>query len=112
MNLSSGAHQRATFLVPTLSKQSSYFIVGGSLFAIGSAASIWGFSGSGFTNWVCFIGAWFFTTAGLFQLILSGDATVAVNFGRGKALRAEWRLFRIEGVAGSLVCAVAGREIV
>jgi len=77
-------------LMPTLTKQSWYFIIGGSLFAIGSAAAIWGFAGTAFTNWVCFTGAWFFTTAGLFQVVLSGDATVAVSYGNGKAFRAEW----------------------
>lgn len=90
MNLASATHQKTPFLVPTVTKQSWYFIIGGSLFAIGSAASIWDFSNSAFTNWVCFIGAWFFTTAGLIQLILSGDATVAVRYGLGKSFRAEW----------------------
>lgn len=81
---------RAPFLTPTLTKQSVYFMIGGSLFAIGSAASIWGFAGTGFTNWFCFIGAWFFTTAGLFQVILSGDALVPARDGVGKTFRAEW----------------------
>ncbi|MBL3698208.1 hypothetical protein [Leucobacter luti] len=81
---------RAAFLTPSLTKQSVYFIIGGSLFAVGSAASIWDFAGVGFTNWCCFIGAWFFTTAGLFQVVLSGDATVPGRPGQGKALRAEW----------------------
>ncbi|WP_460802299.1 hypothetical protein [Microbacterium sp. GXF6406] len=81
---------RAPFLTPNLTKQSIYFIIGGSLFAIGSAASIWGFGSVAFTNWVCFIGAWFFTTAGLFQLFLSGDATVSLGAGQGRAFRAEW----------------------
>jgi len=90
MNSTSSVALRAPFLTPTLTKQSVYFIIGGSLFAIGSAASIWGFGNVAFTNWVCFIGAWFFTTAGLFQLILSGNATVPVPGGQGKAFRAEW----------------------
>ena len=90
MNESSTRRHHAGFLVPDISKQSWYFIVGGSLFAIGSAASIWGFAGANFTNWVCFVGAWFFTTAGLFQLTLSGDATTTASSGQGKALRAEW----------------------
>lgn len=90
LGLPTTASDRAPFLVPSLTKQSWYFIVGGSLFAMGSAASIWGFAGTSFTNWVCFIGAWFFTTAGLFQVILSGDATVEVGPERRKMLRAEW----------------------
>ena len=39
---------------------------------------------------LCFIGAWFFTAAGLVQLLLSGDATVPVSFGPGRMVRAEW----------------------
>lgn len=82
--------------MPTLAKQSLSFMVGGSLFAVGAAAAIGDFAGSGFTNWVCFIGAWFFTTAGLFQVTLSGDATIsgpagpAGLAGQGRAFRAEW----------------------
>lgn len=90
MNHNNVMEVRAGFLVPNVSKQSWYFIIGGSLFAIGSAASIWNFAGANFANWVCFVGAWFFTTAGLFQLILSGDATTTTSGGTGKALRAEW----------------------
>lgn len=90
MESSSKGRRGIPMLAPTLTKQSVLFMIGGSLFAIGSAASIWGFAGSGFTNWTCFIGAWFFTTAGLFQVVLSGDMTVPVNYGHGKALRAEW----------------------
>lgn len=81
---------RARFLTPSLTKQSVYFIVGGSLFAIGSAASIWGSDSSAFTNWACFIGAWFFTTAGLFQVVLSGDATVRMPGTETRSFRAEW----------------------
>lgn len=81
---------RASFLSPTLTKQSVYFMIGGSLFAIGAAAAIWDFAGTGFTNWVCFIGAWCFTTAGLFQVILSGDVTAPGHAHQGKSLRAEW----------------------
>jgi len=90
MTSNAGIALRAPFLTPTLTKQSIYFIIGGSLFAIGSAASIWGFGNSAFTNWTCFIGAWFFTTAGLFQLFLSGDMTVQHPGTQTKGIRAEW----------------------
>ena len=80
---------RVPFLVPTLTKQSWIFMIGGSLFAIGAAASIWGFAGVDFTNWVCFVGAWFFTTAGLFQLVLSGDVTAPDGHGH-RLIRADW----------------------
>lgn len=81
---------RGPILVPTQTKQSWYFIIGGSLFAVGAAAAVWSFGGANLTNWLCFIGAWFFTAGGLTQLALSGDATVPVPHGRGKAYRAEW----------------------
>ncbi|UNK71317.1 hypothetical protein [Microbacterium sp. H1-D42] len=80
----------ASFLTPTLTKQSVFFMVGGSLFAVGAAASIWDIAGAGATNWLSFIGAWFFTTAGFMQVLLSGDATVPTPGGTGKTPRAEW----------------------
>ena len=81
---------RIPLLVPTLTKQSWYFMVGSALFAVGTAIGIWNLGSANLTNWLCFIGAWFFTTAGLFQTVLSGDVTVPVNYGGGKMLRAEW----------------------
>lgn len=81
---------RASFLTPTLTKQSISFMIGGSLFAAGAAASIWDITGATATNWMFFIGAWFFTTAGFMQVLLSGDATVPSPGGRGKTPRAEW----------------------
>ncbi|MHA3684946.1 hypothetical protein ACXR2W_11900 [Leucobacter sp. HY1908] len=81
---------RVSVLVPTLARQCSFFMIGSALFAVGTAVGIWDLGGASVTNWLCFIGAWFFTTAGLFQTILSGDATVKVNYGGGKMFRAEW----------------------
>ena len=77
-------------LVPTLTKQSWSFMIGSSLFAVGTAVAIWDLGPAGLTNILCFIGAWFFTTAGLMQLILSGAATTEVNYGPGRMVRAVW----------------------
>lgn len=80
-------------LLPTLTRQCWGFMIGGGLFAVGSAITIWDLGSTGVTNWLCFIGAWFFTASGLFQLARSGPATVAVTDSEGrqaKAFRAEW----------------------
>lgn len=88
--MNSHTSYRVPFLVPTATKQSWYFMIGASLFAIGSAVTIWNLGSPDITNWLCFIGAWFFTIAGLFQTVLSGDVTVAVEYPPGKMFRAEW----------------------
>ncbi|MFZ4843681.1 hypothetical protein [Mycetocola saprophilus] len=78
------------FLVPTLSRQSALFMIGSALFVLGSAMNIWHFDNTAASNLACFIGAWFFTAAGLYQLVLSGDPVVAVPYAPGKMFRAEW----------------------
>lgn len=82
--------QRTPFLVPTLTKQSWSFMIGSALFAFGTAVSIWNWGDANVTNVLCFIGAWFFTAAGLMQTALSGDSTVKVAYGSGKMFRAAW----------------------
>ncbi|OYN80248.1 hypothetical protein [Mycolicibacterium sphagni] len=55
----------------TLSRQCWLFAIGSAFFA---AATVPGFSaaaGAGATNWLCFIGSWFFTSAAWMQLMLS-----------------------------------------
>lgn len=85
------ATQKTNFLVPTITKQSWSFMIGSSLFAIGSGISMWGPSNDAtLANFLCFIGAWFFTTAGFLQLALSGPASVPVSYAPGKMFRAEW----------------------
>lgn len=81
---------RISFLAPTVTKQNWSFIIGSTLFALGTAVGIWGLGSANVTNALCFIGAWFFTAAGLMQVILSGDATAPVNYGAGKMFRALW----------------------
>jgi hypothetical protein len=45
------------------------------LFAIGTAPGFAMVSGAGATNLLCFVGSWFFTSAALIQLLLSGPST-------------------------------------
>ncbi|RLP76125.1 hypothetical protein D9V32_08200 [Mycetocola tolaasinivorans] len=78
------------FLVPTLSRQSVLFMIGSALFVLGSAINIWHLGNAAASNLACFIGAIFFTAAGLYQLVLSGDAVVRVDYAPGKMFRAEW----------------------
>lgn len=78
------------FLIPTLTKQSWLFMIGSALFAVGTALVIWNIADIEITNLLCFFGAWFFTTAGLFQTILSGDPTVQMPNSPVKMFRAEW----------------------
>lgn len=85
-------------LVPTLTKQSWSFMIGSTLFAVGAAVAIWDLGSSNLTNMLCFIGAWFFTAAGLMQTILSGAATTEVDYGRGRMFRAVWLAAAIQSV--------------
>lgn len=73
-------------------------MIGSSLFAVGSAVAIWDLGSANLTNMLCFIGAWFFTAAGLMQTILSGAATVSVKYGAGRMFRAVWLAAAIQSV--------------
>ncbi|ROZ93722.1 hypothetical protein [Gordonia sp. OPL2] len=77
-------------LTPTLRKQCWGFMIGSALFALGAAPGFGHWAGAAASNLCYFIGAWFFTAAGLVQLLLSGDRTVAVPYGTGRMVRAEW----------------------
>lgn len=79
-----------SFLVPTLTKQSWSFMIGSAFFAVGTAVGIWDLGDASLTNVLCFVGAWFFTAAGLMQLSLSGAPTARVGYGPGRMFRAEW----------------------
>lgn len=85
-------------LAPTLTKQSWSFMVGSSLFAAGAAVAIWDLGSSNLTNMLCFIGAWFFTAAGLMQTMLSGAATAKVDYGTGRMFRAVWLAAAIQSI--------------
>lgn len=77
-------------LTPTLNKQCWGFMIGSALFALGSAPWIGIWMGAANANICYFIGAWFFTAAGLVQLLLSGAMTVPVDYAPGTMVRAEW----------------------
>jgi len=78
------------FLVPTLTKQCWGFMIGSSLFAIGSAPGFGTWAGTSVANLVYFVGAIFFTAAGFVQLVLSGAVSVPVSYAPGRMVRAEW----------------------
>ena len=59
--------------VATLTRQCWLFAIGSSLFAIATVPGFLGSPGAGAANWLCFVGSWFFTTAGWMQLRLSGQ---------------------------------------
>jgi len=76
--------------VPTVTKQCWGFMIGSSFFAISSTPGLNELMGSTIANLLCFIGAWFFTAAGLIQLFLSGAISVPVSYAPGRMVRAEW----------------------
>lgn len=89
---------RLPVLMPTLTRQSWSFMIGSSLFAVGAAVAIWDMGSSDLTNIFSFIGAWFFTAAGLMQLMLSDSATTEVDYGPGWMFRAAWLAAAIQSV--------------
>lgn len=82
--------ERRPFLIPTLTKQCWGFMIGSALFAIGSAPGFGGWAGASVANLLYFVGAIFFTGAGLIQLFLSGAVSVPVAYAPGRMVRAEW----------------------
>jgi hypothetical protein len=54
-----------------LGAQCRLFIIGSSLFAIGTAPGFATFCGTDASNLLCFMGSWFFTSAAAIQLLLS-----------------------------------------
>ena len=58
----------------TLSRQCWLFAIGSTLFAIATMPGFPAVAGAGLANLLCFIGSWFFTTAGWMQLVLSKPA--------------------------------------
>jgi len=78
------------FLVPTATKQGWGFMIGSTFFALGSAPGLSELMGSNLSNLLFFIGAWFFTGAGLIQLFLSGAISTPVSYAPGRMVRAEW----------------------
>jgi hypothetical protein len=81
---------RMSFLIPTVTKQCWGFMIGSALFALGSAPGLSEALGTAGSNLLFFVGALFFTAAGLIQLFLSGAVAVPVSYPPGRMVRAEW----------------------
>jgi hypothetical protein len=80
---------RSTWSIhPTLQVQSWSFIIGASLFALGSAPWLGSQLGTVGANITFFIGAWFFTAGAFIQLALSGPSRIQGSPRIG--LRAVW----------------------
>ena len=111
----------------TLSRQCWLFAVGSTLFAIATLPGLSAVAGAGLVNLLCFVGSWFFTTAGWMQLVLSGPAlrigwlsaaaqfagTILFNISTGASLWAhavkpERRLVWAPDFLGSLAFLVSG----
>ncbi len=58
----------------SLRRQCWLFAIGSTLFAIATMPGLSATAGAGLANLLCFVGSWFFTTAGWRQLVLSGPA--------------------------------------
>ncbi|NMO03485.1 hypothetical protein HH308_19915 [Gordonia sp. TBRC 11910] len=70
-------------------RQCGGFMIGSALFAVGSAPYFASWAGADVVNICYFVGAIFFTAAGLIQLLVSGPATVPAA-GSGVMVRADW----------------------
>ena len=73
-------------------------MIGSALFAVGAAVSIWELGGADVTNMLCFVGAWFFTAAGLMQVLLSGNAIEPGNNDAGRTFRAAWLAAAVQSI--------------
>jgi hypothetical protein len=113
--------------VATLSRQCWLFAIGSSLFAIATIPGLSAVAGAGIANVLCFIGSWFFTTAGWMQLVLARPmqrigwlsaatqfvGTILFNISTGAALWAhavkpERRLVWTPDALGSLAFLISG----
>lgn len=111
----------------TLRRQCWLFAIGSTLFAIATMPGLSATAGAGLANALCFVGSWFFTTAGWMQLVLARPAlgvgwysaatqfagTVLFNISTGSALWAhavkpERRLVWAPDVLGSVAFLVSG----
>lgn len=77
-------------LTPTLALQCWGFMIGSTLFAIGSAPIVSAALGTTGSNVAFFTGAWFFTAAAFTQLFLSGPATTTTKPSHRPGVRAVW----------------------
>ncbi len=114
-------------LHPTLTRQCWLFAVGSTFFAVACAPRFAVLAGAGAANLLCFIGSWFFTTAGWMQLKLAGHdsetewysaavqfaGTILFNISTGAALLLQstgWRrhLVWTPDAVGSLAFLISG----
>lgn len=93
-------------LRPNLKSQAIGFMIGSSLFAIGSAPVIGNALGADLANRLFFVGSWFFTAAGFIQLMLAGP----MRNERG-ALRALWLAAATQSVGTILFNVSTGAAI-
>ncbi|MEO3757191.1 hypothetical protein ABGB19_02715 [Mycobacterium sp. B14F4] len=111
--------------VATLRRQCWLFAIGSSLFAVATLPGLPALSGAGVANLLCFVGSWFFTSAGWMQVVLSGPGvgwlsaatqfvgTILFNLSTGAALWAhavtpERRLVWAPDAAGSSAFLISG----
>jgi hypothetical protein len=111
----------------TLRRQCWLFAIGSTLFAVATMPGVSASVGAGLSNLLCFVGSWFFTTAGWMQLVLSDRAlrigwlsaavqfvgTILFNISTGSALWAhavkpERRLVWAPDALGSIAFLVSG----
>lgn len=111
----------------TLRRQCWLFAIGSTLFAIATLPGMSATAGAGLCNLLCFIGSWFFTTAGWMQLVLARPSlgvgwysaaiqfagTILFNISTGSALWAhavkpERRLVWAPDMFGSIAFLISG----
>lgn len=111
----------------TLRRQCWLFAIGSTLFAVATVPGMSAIAGAGLPNLLCFIGSWFFTTAGWMQLVLARPplssgwysaatqfaGTILFNISTGSALWAhavqpERRLVWTPDMLGSVAFLVSG----
>ncbi len=111
----------------TLRRQCWLFAIGSTFFAIATLPGMSAAAGAGLSNLLCFVGSWFFTTAGWMQLVLARPAlgvgwysaatqfagTILFNISTGSALWAhavkpERRLVWAPDMFGSIAFLVSG----
>lgn len=73
----------------TETKQCWSFIIGSAFFAVATAPGMGAVIDARLANVLCFVGAWFFTGAGLIQLLLSGPVREQNSSGR-RVWSASW----------------------
>ncbi len=111
----------------TLRRQCWLFAIGSALFAVATVPGMSATAGAGLPNVLCFVGSWFFTTAGWMQLVLARPAlgigwysaatqfvgTILFNISTGSALWAhavkpERQLVWAPDMLGSVAFLISG----